>query len=171
MLGDVIDLYDGFLCAATHMGESEVAERYRSCPRAFTCVLKDEDSGASVCGYFVLLPLNESGTRAVRGGSVTSGREIRHEYLAGAEAEAVTVYLSVVCGVHARARAAAINGVIGALRDYYQRGVRHMFVRAATTMGSRILQRLIAVPFGPDGLIHEVDLAAYTAITMATSRQ
>src|SRR5262249_33995872 len=137
-------------------------ERYRLCPHAFQCIV----SGGALLGYFVLLPLNEPCAQAIRRGEVTSGREITGAYLAPRDANVSALYLSVVCAVNARARITAIDGVIPALRAYYhQHGVRHLFVRAATTAGSRMLERLIGMPFEPDGRIHEVNLSDHEAIT------
>jgi hypothetical protein len=164
MLLDVIGFHDSFLPTATHMTSSELLDRYRHCPQAFTCVLSNDD----LRGYFVLLPLNETGAGAIRSRSVASGQEIRSSYLATSGSAVTALYLSVVCAVTPSARLAAISGVVHALRTYYhQHNVRHLFVRAATTAGSRILQRLIRTSFRPDGVIHEVDLSTYTAITSA----
>jgi hypothetical protein len=164
MFLDVLAFHNSFLPAATHMTPSDLLERYRSCPQAFTCLLTNDD----LRGYFVLLPLNETGAGAIRNRSVSSGQEIGTSYLATSGSAVTAVYLSVVCAVTPSARVAAISGVVHALRTYYhQHNVRHLFVRAATTAGSRILQRLIRTSFHPDGVIHEVDLSTYTAITSA----
>jgi hypothetical protein len=166
MLREVIDFSDGFLGAATRMTDGEIAERYRCCPRAFTCVLRNDGARDALHGYFVLLPLNETGTEAIRRGSVSTGREITGACLAPSDTEVTALYLSVVCATHPRARAAAIRGVVTALRTYHrQHHVRRLFVRAATNSGSRILQRLVRTSFSPDGLIHEVDLSTYGTIT------
>jgi hypothetical protein len=166
MFLDVIAFHDSFLPAATRMTPGELLERYRCCPQAFTCVLSNDDRGTHLRGYFVLLPLNETGAGAIRSGSVSSGQEIGSSYLATSGSVVTAVYLSVVCAVTPSARVAAISGVVNALRTYYhQHNVRHLFVRAATTAGSRMLQRLIRTSFRPDGLIHEVDLSTYTTIT------
>jgi hypothetical protein len=166
MFEDIVEFCDHFLSAAARMTDDEITERYRACPRAFIGVFRKTDDALQ--GYFVLLPLNEAGVQAIRDGRVSSGRQITTEYLASSDSEAKAVYLSVVCATQARARAFAVSSIIGTLRSYYHRHqVRHLFVRAATAAGSRMLQRLIRTPFSPDGVIHEVDLTQYTAITRA----
>jgi hypothetical protein len=166
MFRDVMNLSDCFLSTATHMTEAELMERYRRCPEAFICIVKNHGGEASLRGYFALLPLNEAGTRAIQSGKVSCGREITAEYLASRGVQVTSVYLSVVCALNARARAAAIHGIIAKLRAWFHEyDVRHLFVRAATPPGARMLQRLTGTSFSPDGLIHNVELAGYSRIT------
>lgn len=171
MFRDVMNLSDSFLSAATRMTEGELMERYRQCPEAFICIVKNDGGEAALRGYFALLPLNDAGTHAIQSGKVSCGREITAEYLASRGVQISAVYLSVVCALNARARAAAIHGIIAKLRTWFhQYGVRHLFVRAATPPGARMLERLTGTSFSADGLIHDVDLAAYARITSTYRR-
>jgi hypothetical protein len=171
MFRDVMNLYDCFLSTATHMTDAELTERYRRCPEAFICIVKNDAGETALRGYFALLPLNEAGAHAIQSGSVSSGREITSEYLASGGSPVRAVYLSVVCALNARARAAAIHGIVEKLRAWFHEyDVRHLFVRAATPSGAQMLQRLTGTPFSPDGLIHDVDLSAYGRITSPYSR-
>jgi hypothetical protein len=162
MLRRVVELRNRFLPTATHMDEAEIAARYRRNAKAFTCILWDD----VLAGYFILLPLNDGGAAAIRGGKISSGREIVSAYVARSEDEARAVYLSVVCAVTARARATVIIAITRELqRWYHEAGVRHLFVRAGSVMGARMLRRLTGKAVEADGVIHEIDLSAYEVIT------
>jgi hypothetical protein len=161
----LLDLRDGFLARATEMSAVDLQARFRRCPSAFHCVLRRADTGDQLVGYFVLLPVNEKCREALRTGAIASGRQIQPSDLAGPGDKIAALYLSVVCAIGPRAQRAAIEGVIATMRELYSsENVRHLFARAATANGARMLERLSGTTFEADGRIHAIDLGAYALI-------
>ena len=153
---------DQFLARVAKIDEERVLARFRQCPTAFRCIFCE----GKLAGYFILLPLNDSGLKRIRSGAITAGRQIQLRELAGAGEPTAGLYLSAVCASGARAQHAAIHGVVAALRDSYSReNVRYFFVRAETEAGAHMLERISGTPFRADGRIHAFDLSEYDLIT------
>jgi len=165
---------EGILCFDNHfleraamMTEEEVRTRFHQCPTAFYCIFQEVDGRPHLRGYFVVLPLTVSCASAIRCGEITAGRQILPTDLVPPNEPAEAAYLSVVCGVGARARAALIAEGVQAVRNLYRDlGTRFLFARAATDAGARILTRLTRQKFIPDGIIHEIDLSRYRNVTL-----
>lgn len=161
----LLDLGDGFLARAAGMSAAELKARFRRCPGAFHCVLRSAEIDDKLVGYFVLLPVNEQCREALRNGAIAAGRQIQLSDLAEPGEKIAAVYLSVVCAIGPRAQSAAIEGVIATLRELYSSDhVRHLFARAATAAGARMLERLSGTTFEADGRIHAIDMAGYALI-------
>jgi hypothetical protein len=167
MLGRVLDLNDGFLLRAANMTEDAVRMRFDRCPTAFRCLVTRGEAGADcLAGYFILLPLNEGCCEALGAGMIKTGRDIQPLDLAAAGERIAGVYLSVVCAIGHAAQAAAIFGVIEALRDLYSsKDVRVLYARAATKAGAHMLARLSGTEFEADGRIHAIEMSQYPLIT------
>lgn len=162
MLERLLTLNDGFVTRAASMSAEELKARFQRCPTAFHCVLR----GAELVGFFILLPVNDECSEALRSGRITAGRQVHLSDLVGPGGKIGAVYLSVVCAVGPRAQRAAIEGVIATLRRLHStEGVRWLFARAATETGARMLARLSGTPFEADGRIHAIDISRYEIIT------
>jgi hypothetical protein len=162
MLELLLGLNDGFVIRAASMSAEELRARFHRCPTAFHCVLRVSE----LVGFFILLPVNEECSEALRGGRITTGRQIQLSDLVEPGGQIAAMYLSVVCAVGPRAQRAAIEGVIATLRRLHAtEGVRWLFARAATETGARMLARLSGTPFEADGRIHSIDISRYEIIT------
>ncbi len=166
MLQDILRFDNHFLARAAQMTDEEVVLRFRQCPTAFYCILETVGDSTFIRGYFVILPLTGACVAAIRRGDVTAGKQIRPSDLAASNQPSEGAYLSVVCAVGARARAALIAAGVQAVRSLFRdRGIRFLFARAATPEGARMLARLTEQKFAPDGAIHEIDISRYSVIT------
>jgi hypothetical protein len=162
ILERLLALNDGFVIRAAGMSAEELRARFERCPTAFHCLLRSSE----LAGFFILLPVNEACSEALRGGLITAGRHIQLSDLVEPGGKIAAMYLSVVCAVGARAQRAVIEGVIATLRRFYStEGVRLLFVRAATETGARMLARLSGAPFEADGQIHSIEIGRYELIT------
>ena len=171
MFERLLDLNDGFLARAANMSVEEWTARFRRCPAAFHCVLRRGEIDDELAGYFILLPVNEKCCEALRRGTIAAGCQIRLPDLAQPGEAIAALYLSVVCACGPRAQKAAIDGVIAALRRLYtSENVRHLFARAATATGARMLERLSGTRFEADGRIHAIDLSEYDLIAAPRAR-
>src|SRR5437763_10682235 len=72
MLERLLTLNDGFVIRAASMSAEELKARFQRCPTAFHCVLR----GSELAGFFILLPVNEECSEALRSGRITAGRQI-----------------------------------------------------------------------------------------------
>jgi hypothetical protein len=174
MLQRLFDLGDRFLAQAANMSAEAVRARFQRCRSAFQCVLSTSETtdDEELVGYFILLPVNEKCCEALRSGTIRTGRDIQVFDLAVPGDRIGGIYLSVVFGSGPRAQSVAIEGVLAKLREVYStQNVRHLFARAATAAGARMLERLTSTTFQPDGRIHTIDMARYEHIDVADKRQ
>jgi hypothetical protein len=166
MLGDILRFDNRFLARAAQMTDEEVLLRFRQCSTAFYCILELLGGSTHLRGYFVILPLTGVCAAAIRRGEVTAGKQIRPTDLVRPDQRSEAAYLSVVCAAGVRARSALVDSAIQVVRHLYRnRGTRYLFARAATGEGARMLARLTGQGFMPDGMIHEIDISLYPAIT------
>jgi hypothetical protein len=160
MLQELLRFNDGFLHRIARVSDADAQERFDACPDAFHCVV---DERGATHGYFILLPLSASCVAKLRGGEITSSREIRTCDLASHDAPA-GLYLSVVCANGWFARTAIIGACLDRVAMLYRTAaVQSFFVRAATKEGAHMLTRLSQETFHADGVIHEVNLATCDA--------
>ena len=165
-LEDILRFDNRFLARVAQMTDEEVLRRFRQCPTAFYCILELLGGRTHLRGYFVILPLTGECAAAIRRGDITAGKQIRPTDLVRLNQTSEAAYLSVVCAVGARARSALIASGIQVVRSLYRnRGTRYLFARAATGAGAHMLTRLTGQRFAPDGIIHEIDVSSYSAIT------
>jgi hypothetical protein len=166
MLKDILRFDNRFLARAAKMTDEEVFLRFRQCSTAFYGILELLGGTTRLRGYFVILPLTSVCAAAIRRGEITTGKQIRPTDLVRPDETSEAAYLSVVCADGARARSALIASAIQVVRSLYRnRGTRYLFARAVTCAGARMLTRLTAQTFSADGIIHEIDVSRYSAVT------
>lgn len=120
-------------------------DRLRACPGALTTIEYCAESHPRIAGYLIMYPLNESACGRILQGSLTSGSGLVPGDLCENRNDASGLYVGMVYGTERWPdRAAAVFFARSVVDTAFQESsdLRHVFARAGTGFGERMLRRL-----------------------------